>query len=288
MTTYDADAFNAFEAGAWDRKAGAYDRIWARVTARVADPLLDAAGVGPGVRVLDVGTGPGDLAARAADRGAVALGIDAAAGMLALAARKHPGVEFRAGNAEELWCADALFDAVLASFVLLHVGRQDRALAEFARVLVPSGCVALTLWSPESVVHAVFLESMAEVDVQLPPGLAAGPPIVRPDDEVVDLVRNAGFVDVRLEHVRLTERFHSAEAMAQRCSTPLCGCRRSLTRSRRTYAAGSTPPSTGGWPHTPSPTASSSRSWCSWWSPPSRDREWCFLCHVAACRDCRL
>jgi len=213
MTTYDADAFNALEATGWDRRAQDYERVWAGVTARVADRLLDAAGVQPGTRVLDVGTGPGELAARAAARGAVALGIDPAAGMLALAARKHPGVEFRAGNAEQLLCADASFDAVLASFVLLHVGRQERALAEFARVLVPGGRVALTLWSPESAVHAVFLESMSEMRIQPPPEVPPGPPIVRPDDEVIDLVRGAGFADVRLEHVLFSERFASPEAM---------------------------------------------------------------------------
>ena len=213
MTTYDADAFNALEATGWDRKADAYDRVWARVTARVADQLLDAAGVGPENRVLDVGTGPGELAARAAARGATALGIDPAAGMLALAARKHPSVEFRPGSAEELRFPDASFDAVVANFVLLHVGRQERALAEFARVLIPGGRVALTLWSPESVVHAVFLQAMAEVGVQLPVDVPAGPPIVRPDGEVVALVEDAGFADVRLELVRFSERFPSAEAL---------------------------------------------------------------------------
>lgn len=212
MTSYDADAFNALEAAGWDRKADAYDRIWAKITARVVDPLLDAAKVANGTRVLDVGTGPGGVAARAAVRGATVVGIDQAPGMLTLARAKHPSIDFQQASAEELPFGDGRFDAVLASFVLLHVARQDQALAEVARVLTGGGRVALTLWSPESAVHAVFLQSMAKVGVQLPANVPAGPPILRPDDEVVAMVERAGFTDVRLEAVRFHERFASPEA----------------------------------------------------------------------------
>lgn len=215
MTSADADAFNALEAAGWDRKAAAYDRIWAKITARVVDPLLAAARVANGTRVLDVGTGPGSVAARAVTRGATVVGIDQAPGMLTLARAKHPSVDFRPGNAEELPFGAGRFDAVLASFVLLHVARQDQALAEFARVLSDGGRVALTLWSPESAVHAVFLQSMAEVGVRLPANVPAGPPILRPDHEVVAMVERAGFTDVRLEAVRFEESFATPEAFRQ-------------------------------------------------------------------------
>lgn len=213
MTAYDADAFNALEVTGWDRKAEAYDRVWAGVTARVAAQLLDAAGVKAGTRALDVGTGPGELAARAADRGASVVGVDASEAMLSLARRKHPEVEFRLGDAERLPFPDASFDAVMAGFVLLHIGRPDRALAEFTRILVDGGRAALTLWAPESDVHRVFLQAMGDLGIRPPPELPAGPPIVRADDEVVALVRAAGLTEVVLEEVRFTQRFTSPEAM---------------------------------------------------------------------------
>ena len=66
----DADAFNQFEHAGWEKVAGPYHRFWAPVTGRVIDPLLDDAGVAAGSRVLDVATGPGHVAARAAERNA--------------------------------------------------------------------------------------------------------------------------------------------------------------------------------------------------------------------------
>ena len=66
----DPDAFDAFEAAGWEEKAVAYERFFDEITDRVVGPLLAAASVGVGARVLDVATGPGWVAARAAERGA--------------------------------------------------------------------------------------------------------------------------------------------------------------------------------------------------------------------------
>jgi len=65
----EAEEFKAFEAGGWSRRADTYGRVTGAITARFVDPLLDAAGVGAGMRVLDVATGPGHVAAAAAARG---------------------------------------------------------------------------------------------------------------------------------------------------------------------------------------------------------------------------
>lgn len=63
-------AFTRFERDGWSAAAEGYHRFFSPVTGRVAEPLLDAAHVSAGARVLDVATGPDDLAARAASRGA--------------------------------------------------------------------------------------------------------------------------------------------------------------------------------------------------------------------------
>ena len=65
--------FDAFERAGWDQKAGGYDRFFPAITDRLIEPLLDAAGVGPDSRLLDVGSGPGHLVARAAALGAARL-----------------------------------------------------------------------------------------------------------------------------------------------------------------------------------------------------------------------
>src|SRR3954452_1090864 len=141
-----AEEFKAFEAAGWSRRATTYGRVTGAITARFVDCLLDAARVGAGVRVLDVATGPGHVAAAAAARGAEPVGVDIAEGMLAVARRDHPRLDFRAGDAEALPFSDCCFDAVVGAFVLNHLPRPEVAGAEFARVLVSGGRLALSVW----------------------------------------------------------------------------------------------------------------------------------------------
>src|SRR5262245_16729350 len=79
-----------------------YYHFSGRLTSRLVDPLLDAAGVGPGTRVLDLATGPGYVAAKATERDASVVAVDRAPAMLQLARQRHPGIEFRGADAEAL------------------------------------------------------------------------------------------------------------------------------------------------------------------------------------------
>jgi SAM-dependent methyltransferase len=142
------DAFKAFETGAWHDRARTFDLVVGAVTARVGEHLLDDVGAGPGVRLLDVGCGPGTITAAAAARGAQAVGIDLAAGMLELGRERHPGLDLREADAEALPFADATFDAVVGAFVLNHLPDADAAVAEAARVLAPGGRIAVAVWEP--------------------------------------------------------------------------------------------------------------------------------------------
>jgi SAM-dependent methyltransferase len=87
----DPGAFTRFEHDGWSRAAPGYHRFFSPVTAQVVEPLLDAAHVATGATVLDLATGPGGLAARAAGRGASVIGVDIAESVVALAARLHSG-----------------------------------------------------------------------------------------------------------------------------------------------------------------------------------------------------
>ncbi|HJT80908.1 MAG TPA: hypothetical protein VJ719_06910, partial [Chthoniobacterales bacterium] len=64
------DDFAQFEHEGWQRVAHKYDSVWSSSTRQFIPPLLDAVNVGPGMTLLDVGSGPGYVAAAAADRGA--------------------------------------------------------------------------------------------------------------------------------------------------------------------------------------------------------------------------
>src|SRR4029077_16729525 len=175
--------FHDFEQAGWERAAEHYDDAFGSLTAQTIKPLLKAAGVTAGMRVLDVPSGPGGVAAAAADWGGTPVGIDFSERMVDFARREHPTLTFELGDAEAVRFADGSFDAVLINFGVLHLARPDAALAEAWRVLRPGGRCAFTVWAkPEiSVGFGILLrasERLGRMDVPLP----EGPPFFRFSD----------------------------------------------------------------------------------------------------------
>ena len=201
----DPDAFNAFEAGIWETKAAGYDSFFGGITSRLIEPLLDAAAVGAGTRVLDVATGPGYVAAGAARRGADVLGIDIATAMVALAAKLHPEIEFRQGDVQDLPLEDGSFDAVVGNFLVLHLGRPEQGAAELARVLAPGGRLALTTWDVpgRARLFDIFIGAVADAGAQAPAAIPVGPDFFRfsDDDEFDALLDGAGVEDREVKTV---------------------------------------------------------------------------------------
>lgn len=217
MSESDAAKFKAFEAKSWTAQAGTYGELSGQVTSRFAEPLLDAAGVRHGDRVLDVATGPGYVAERAEARGAIPLGIDIAEGMVALARRNHPELEFTVGDAEHLPLEAGRFDAVVGNFVINHLPQAERGVAEAARVLVGGGRLAFSAWQrPDRMLMMGLISQAIEAagvkEDERAADIPSGPDGYRFADqaEFRGLLEGAGLGDVAVEPVELVQRIADA------------------------------------------------------------------------------
>lgn len=126
-----------------------YDEMFVPALFRQWGPVVaEAAGVGPGEKVLDVACGTGVLAEAAAERvgpeGRV-VGLDRNPDMLAVARRKRPDIEWREGRAEAIPFGDASFDRVVSQFGMMFFEDRPAALREMMRVLAPGGRLAVAV-----------------------------------------------------------------------------------------------------------------------------------------------
>lgn len=210
-------AFDAYEAAGWADRAGAYTDFLAPVTARVGRMLMASARVVPGSRVVDVGSGPGDLAAACAARGARVVGVDIADQMVAIARQRHPGIEFHQGDAHALALEDRSVDIALGNFVILHLGRPGEAMAELTRILDVGGTAGLTTWDAPGRCRlvGVFVDAVAAVGPPAPAVLPAGPAFFQFADDraFTSLLCAAGFIDVRVDTIGFEQRFAGPDAL---------------------------------------------------------------------------
>lgn len=211
------DDVTSFEQKGWDGVVEGYHRGLGAVTARVADPLLGLAGVGPGDRVLDVATGPGYLAAAAVARGADAVGVDVAPRVVALARRLVPAAEFHVADAATLPFPQASFDVAVAGFLLTHLDNPSAALAELVRVVRSGGVVALATWgtTEEVPMLGLVLGAAAEAGIRPSPELPAGPAFFRYANPaaVVALLRETGLQHPRVRKYAFRHRIPSCSAL---------------------------------------------------------------------------
>jgi ubiquinone/menaquinone biosynthesis C-methylase UbiE len=133
--------------------SGDFPEVSRQTVAEVGPVLVEAAGIGPGQRVLDVAAGSGNTAIPAAVAGASVVASDLTPELFdagrADAAARGVELEWVEADAEALPFADASFDAVLSSFGALFAPRHQVVADELVRVCRPGGTIAMANWTPE-------------------------------------------------------------------------------------------------------------------------------------------
>ncbi|WP_037604469.1 class I SAM-dependent methyltransferase [Streptacidiphilus rugosus] len=204
-----AGEFDGHERRMWAGAADAYAGSFAALCGATAGALLDAAEVRAGTRVLDVGTGPGTVAAAALALGAEVVAVDAEPGMVALAAANAPGAQVRHAVLPALPFPDDAFDAAVANFVVNHVEDPRAALRELRRVVRPGGRVAVTIWhGTENSAMSLFGLALDEAGVRRPARPTLPVDFARTAEGLRGLLEQAGWAEAVGRELAWTHREH--------------------------------------------------------------------------------
>lgn len=177
MTVTDQDLeLKARHAAMW--ASGDYPKMVQTFLTPLGPRLVDAAGIGPGQRVLDVAAGTGNAALVAAERGAEVTASDLTPELLdagrASADARGLTLEWRVADAEHLPFDDASYDVVMSSIGVMFAPRHQLAADELVRVCRPGGTIALLSWTPEGMIGSLF-RTMGPFAAPPPPGASPAP-----------------------------------------------------------------------------------------------------------------
>ena len=196
--------------------AGDFGEI-AKSYAAGAEAFVRSLNLRPGMRVLDVACGTGNLALPAARLGATVTGVDIAPNLLeqarAIASSEGLNTRFEEGDAESLPYDNASFDAVISMFGVMFAPRPELVAAELKRVCVPGGLIALANWTPAGFTGQMF--KIVSSHVPPPPNMPA--PVLWGDEAVVRTRLSEGVSSLKTsrETVNFRFPFSTAEAVEQ-------------------------------------------------------------------------
>ena len=151
--------------------------------------LVDACGIGPGQRVLDVAAGTGNASLHAAERGAEVVASDLTPDLLeagrARAEAQGLKLEWIEADAEHLPFPSEDFDVAMSSIGAMFAPHHQEVADELVRVTKPGGTIGLLSWTPEGMLGALF-RTMGPYAPPPPPG-AQPPPLWGSEDHVREL-----------------------------------------------------------------------------------------------------
>jgi SAM-dependent methyltransferase len=141
--------------------------------------LVEACGIEPGTRVLDVAAGTGNASIPAAEHGAEVLASDLTPELLEAGRRRAEAagveLEWAEADAERLPFEDGSFDLVMSSIGAMFAPHHEAVADELVRVCRPGGKIGLLSWTPEGMIGALF-RTMGPFAPAPPPG-AQPPPL---------------------------------------------------------------------------------------------------------------
>jgi SAM-dependent methyltransferase len=185
--------------------SGDYPKLAAELVAPLGPVLVEATGVGPGDRVLDVAAGTGNAAIPAAQTGASVVASDLCPELLesgrALAAERGVELEWREANAHSLPFSDNEFDVVMSCIGVMFAPFHQQAADQLVRVCKPGGRIGLISWTPEG--HIGQLWATMKPYAPPPPPGAQPPPLWGQEDHVRALLGDR-VTDVVTERRMLT------------------------------------------------------------------------------------
>jgi ubiquinone/menaquinone biosynthesis C-methylase UbiE len=209
-----------------------YDEV---MRPRMFDPwatlLLDEVAVAVGERVLDVGTGPGTVARRAARRvsrtGRV-VGADLSPVMLGIARGKPTPegaatVQYVRCRADALAVPDGAYDVVTCQQVLQFVPDRVAALAEMRRAARPGGRLAVVVWSDleDSPSFAALTAGVRQVlGARAAEAYRAGPYGFTDPTALADALRAAGWREVAVRRRELPITFEGGASQLVQALAP--------------------------------------------------------------------
>ena len=182
--TVDVQAVATKHRAMW--ASGDYPRLAAELVAPLGPVLVEATGVDPGDRVLDVASGTGNAAIPAARTGASVIASDLCPELLesgrALAAEQGVELEWREANAHALPFGDNEFDVVMSCIGVMFAPFHQQAADELVRVAKPGGRIGVISWTPEG--HIGKLWATMKPYAPAPPPGAQPPPLWGQEDHI--------------------------------------------------------------------------------------------------------
>jgi SAM-dependent methyltransferase len=193
---------------------GDYALMAEEVMAPLGPVLVSATGIGPGMRVLDVAAGSGNISLPAAASGADVVSSDLTPQLLqrssARAAAQGLTIDYREANAHALPFGDGEFDVVMSAIGVQFAPDQQRAADELVRVCRPGGTIGVISWTPEGYfgrMLATIRPYRPSLSHPVPPAALWGRPgyvSALLGDRVGRITASRGLLNVN--------RFHSADA----------------------------------------------------------------------------